>query len=134
MREELSVILSNRAAAHLGNEDYISALADGETVIQIRKNWAKGHIRKAKALIGLKSYGEAIEAANIGLSYETDNTVRSPAFPPIQPFPHDVCLFRSLNRVSLRQRSYSRPVEVHRRVNEVRGWSSLNHPRINQRC
>jgi translocation protein SEC72 len=75
MREELSVVLSNRAAAHIGNEDYISSLADAETVIQIRKNWPKGYFRKAKALLGLKSYGEAIEAVHIGLSYEPENSV-----------------------------------------------------------
>jgi len=77
MREELSVVLANRAAAHLADGDFISALADAETVITIRGNWARGHLRKAKALVGLKDYKEAILSAKNGLLYEATNAVSS---------------------------------------------------------
>jgi translocation protein SEC72 len=78
MREELSAIVSNRSAAYHGSGDYISALADAETVIQLRKTWPKGYFRKAKALIGLKRLEEGAEALKVGLSYEPENVVRYP--------------------------------------------------------
>lgn len=73
LREELSTVLSNRSAAYAGAHDWISALADAEAVIQIRKNWAKGHLRKAKALRGLAKLDEAQDAVAFGLTYEPDN-------------------------------------------------------------
>ncbi|KAG7444503.1 uncharacterized protein BT62DRAFT_921285 [Guyanagaster necrorhizus] len=73
LREELSTVLSNRSAAFAGAHDWISALADAEAVIQIRKNWAKGHLRKAKALRGLLRLEEAQDAVAFGLTYEPDN-------------------------------------------------------------
>ncbi|KIP04971.1 hypothetical protein PHLGIDRAFT_36673 [Phlebiopsis gigantea 11061_1 CR5-6] len=72
-REEFSTILSNRSAAFYEMGDYISALVDAETVIQIRKPWSKGYFRKAKALMKLQSYQEAKETLEIGLSVEPDN-------------------------------------------------------------
>lgn len=75
-REEFSTILSNRSAAFYEMGDYISALVDAETVIQIRKPWSKGYFRKAKALMKLQSYQEAKETLEIGLSFEPDNQVR----------------------------------------------------------
>lgn len=76
MREELSAIVSNRSAAYHGVADYISALADAETVIQLRKTWPKGYFRKAKALIGLKRYEEGAEALKVGLTHDPQNSVR----------------------------------------------------------
>ncbi|TFK39493.1 hypothetical protein BDQ12DRAFT_603874 [Crucibulum laeve] len=75
MREELSAVISNRSAAYFEVHDYISALADAETVIYIRKNWSKGHFRKAKALLGLGRYAEAADAVRLGLSFEPSNSV-----------------------------------------------------------
>ncbi|KAK0488584.1 hypothetical protein IW261DRAFT_1440262 [Armillaria novae-zelandiae] len=75
LREELSTVLSNRSAAYAGAHDWISALADAEAVIQIRKNWAKGHLRKAKALRGLNKLDEAQDALAFGLMCEPDNKV-----------------------------------------------------------
>jgi translocation protein SEC72 len=74
MREEVSAILSNRSAAYAGTHDYISALADAESVIQLRKNWPKGHFRKAKALSLMGRYADAKDALKLGLSFEPDNT------------------------------------------------------------
>jgi len=73
MREELSTILSNRSAAFLEAGDYLSALVDSETVIQLKRPWSKGHFRKARALMALEEYQEAREAINLGLSFEPKN-------------------------------------------------------------
>ena len=77
MREELSTAISNRSAAYFDVHDYISALADAETVIAIRRNWSKGHFRKAKALLGLGRLQEAADAIRLGLDYEPTSSVRS---------------------------------------------------------
>ncbi|KAF8166151.1 hypothetical protein BJ912DRAFT_934712 [Pholiota molesta] len=74
MREELSTAISNRSAAYFDLHDYISALADAETVIAIRRNWSKGHFRKAKALLGLGRYREAADAVRLGLDFEPTST------------------------------------------------------------
>lgn len=76
MREELSTAISNRSAAYFDLRDYISALADAETVIAIRRNWSKGHFRKAKALLGLARYRDAADAVRLGLDFDPTSTVR----------------------------------------------------------
>jgi hypothetical protein len=76
MCEELSTVISNRSAAYFESRDYISALADAETVIQTRRKWSKGHFRKAKALLGLTRTKDAADAVKLGLSFEPTNTVR----------------------------------------------------------
>lgn len=79
MREELSTVISNRSAAFFESRDYISALADAEIVLQLRKSWSKGHFRKAKALHALGQTADACEAVRLGLSFEPNNQVmRSP--------------------------------------------------------
>lgn len=80
LREELSTTISNRSAAYFDLHDYISALADAETVISIRRNWSKGHFRKAKALLGLGRLKEAAEAVRLGLDYEPTSTVCVPPY------------------------------------------------------
>ncbi|KAF8903490.1 hypothetical protein CPB84DRAFT_1728290 [Gymnopilus junonius] len=78
MREELSTAISNRSAAYFDLHDFVSALADAETVVSIRRNWSKGHFRKAKALLGLGRFREAAEAVRLGLDYEpTSNELLS---------------------------------------------------------
>ncbi|KAF5384594.1 hypothetical protein D9757_007470 [Collybiopsis confluens] len=84
MREELSTVLSNRSASFCESHDYISALADAETVISIRRNWSKGHFRKSKALVGLGSLGEAAEALQVGLAFEPNNTELGAFFTDIE--------------------------------------------------
>jgi hypothetical protein len=78
MREELSTTVSNRSAAYFEAGDHVSALVDAETVIAIRRNWPKGHYRRAKALRGLGRPREAADALKLGLSYEPTNAVRLP--------------------------------------------------------
>ncbi|KAN0088780.1 hypothetical protein V8E55_005837 [Tylopilus felleus] len=72
-REELSTVVSNRSAALLELGDYLGALTDAETVIAIRRNWPKGHFRKAKALVALGQLEEAIESISLGLQFEPNN-------------------------------------------------------------
>ena len=76
MREEMSTAISNRSAAYFDIQDFVAALADAETVISIRRNWSKGHFRKAKALLGLGRYREAADAVRLGLSFEPNSNVR----------------------------------------------------------
>jgi len=73
MKEELSTVISNRSAAYFDLHDYVSALADAETVIAIRRNWSKGHFRKAKALLGLNRLREAAEAVRLGLDFDPNS-------------------------------------------------------------
>ncbi|KAF8141924.1 hypothetical protein EV363DRAFT_1149865 [Boletus edulis] len=72
-REELSTVISNRSTTLLELGDYLGALADAETVIAIRRNWPKGHFRKAKALVALGQLEEAIESISLGLQFEPNN-------------------------------------------------------------
>ncbi|KAJ7173509.1 hypothetical protein C8R46DRAFT_1083029 [Mycena filopes] len=73
MREELSTVISNRSAALLEARDYIGAVADAEIVISLRRNWAKGHFRKAKALVAMDRLNDAAEALKLGLAFEPAN-------------------------------------------------------------
>ena len=75
MREELSTIISNRSAAYLEAGDYISAIADADTVIKLRRNWSKGHFRKAKALLAFCKWEDAKDAIRLGLQFEPQNKV-----------------------------------------------------------
>jgi len=75
MREELSTVISNRSAAYTDQHDYISALADAETVIAIRRNWGKGYFRKSKALLGLGRLHEAADSLRRGLDYDPESAV-----------------------------------------------------------
>jgi len=73
MREELTTIMSNRSAAFYEAGDYVAALADAEFVIQLRRNWSKGHFRKTRALQALNHIPEACDAVRLGLSFEPNN-------------------------------------------------------------
>jgi len=73
LREELSTVLSNRSAAHFENGDLISAIADADAVIQLKKPWSKGHFRKAKALIALGFLPQAKDAVQFGLQFDPTN-------------------------------------------------------------
>lgn len=76
MREELATVLSNRSVTFLEAGDFLSALVDAENVINLKRQWNKGHFRKAKALIALHEYEEARDAIKVGLQFEPKNAVR----------------------------------------------------------
>ena len=75
IKDELAMVLSNRSAAHAITNDWVSALVDADTVVQIKRPWSKGHFRKAKALQGLGKYEDAKQALSLGLSFEPANIV-----------------------------------------------------------
>ena len=83
MREELATVLSNRSVTFLEAGDFLSALVDAEHVITLKRQWSKGHFRKAKALIALQEYEEARDAVNVGLQFEPKNAVRARSIPDI---------------------------------------------------
>jgi translocation protein SEC72 len=68
-------LVACRSAAYFDLTDYISALADAESVIALRKSWPKGHFRKAKALLAMGRPKEAAEAVRMGLSHDPTNGV-----------------------------------------------------------
>ncbi|KAL1921947.1 uncharacterized protein VTP21DRAFT_10589 [Calcarisporiella thermophila] len=70
VREELSVLLGNRAAAYLAMGDFVKAYVDAEIAIRAKPPYSKAHFRKGKALLGLKRYQEAIQAFEIGLQVD----------------------------------------------------------------
>lgn len=76
MKEELANILSNRSASYSSLGDHISALADADVVIQVKRPWSKGYFRKAKALVELGDIDGAMEEVQMALLFEPENTVR----------------------------------------------------------
>lgn len=66
---------SNRSAAYvkLGGKD-AEALADAERCVEIEPGWAKGHSRKAAALIALGRFEEAEAACEAGLFVASDDS------------------------------------------------------------
>eukprot|EP01065_Artemidia_motanka_P030650 TRINITY_DN3670_c1_g1_i1.p2 TRINITY_DN3670_c1_g1~~TRINITY_DN3670_c1_g1_i1.p2 ORF type:complete len:477 (+),score=192.22 TRINITY_DN3670_c1_g1_i1:50-1432(+) len=49
---------------------YQRALADGDTCVRLKSDWAKGHARRGSALHGLRRHGEALQAFRDGLAAE----------------------------------------------------------------
>jgi len=72
-RDEMSVSLSNRSAAYMGQGDYTRSLVDADLVIALRRNWPKGHLRRARALLALGQPHDAKKAIVLGLSFEPTN-------------------------------------------------------------
>jgi chaperonin cofactor prefoldin len=62
------VILSNRAAAYLALQRHQEALDDCLEVIQLNKSFAKGYLRAAQALKGLKRTREALDMCKRGMA------------------------------------------------------------------
>lgn len=73
IKEELSIILCNRAAAYSSAKMWTEALCDSEVVIRLKRNWSKGHFRRAKAYQGLGRIDDAKNATLLGLEFEPDN-------------------------------------------------------------
>jgi translocation protein SEC72 len=71
--EEISVLLSNRAACFLEIGDFSNALYDSEIVTNIKPNWPKGFFRKGRALVGLGMFGEAVESFELALALDPES-------------------------------------------------------------
>ncbi|BGP19226.1 hypothetical protein JCM10213_007039 [Rhodosporidiobolus nylandii] len=58
------VLLGNRALSSLklSPPDFAPALADADAALKLAPSWAKGHVRRGEALVGLKRLAEAVEA------------------------------------------------------------------------
>lgn len=67
------VLFSNRCAAFVGLDLYEQALADADSCIRIKPDWAKGHGRRAGALFSLERFGEAVQAYKSALKFDPDN-------------------------------------------------------------
>eukprot|EP00798_Chlamydomonas_sp_ICE-L_P023925 gene23926-9495_t len=63
----LSVLYSNRSAAHLMQNAYVQALVDSKLAIKHDGSWVKPYIRMAVAQAGLERYGEASAAVEMGI-------------------------------------------------------------------
>ncbi|GAA5990559.1 hypothetical protein JCM11641_002578 [Rhodosporidiobolus odoratus] len=73
-RDELALALCNRSAAYAGKKDWVEALVDADTVIQLKRPWVKGHFRRGKALIGMGRLEEGREAFLLGLQFDPTAT------------------------------------------------------------
>ena len=60
------VFYSNRSAAHLNLGDATAALADAESCIKVKPDWAKGYSRKGAALHKLNRMAESVASYEAG--------------------------------------------------------------------
>ena len=65
-----AVLYSNRSGALAASGSFASALSDAERCIALEPKWAKGHMRKATCLHGLKRYLAAVQAYEDALTFE----------------------------------------------------------------
>jgi hypothetical protein len=78
----------------MGQGDYIRALVDADLVIALRRNWPKGHLRRARALLALGQPHDAKKAIVLGLAFEPQNAVSClVAGPAFNPGKHAQCSF-----------------------------------------
>ncbi|RUS13537.1 hypothetical protein BC937DRAFT_95156 [Endogone sp. FLAS-F59071] len=84
VREELTPVLSNRAAAYTSMNKFVDALVDAEMVTKLKKEWSKGWFRKGKALMGLKRYSDARAAYEAGLEFEPESTELNKAIEEVE--------------------------------------------------
>ncbi|KAK9240865.1 TPR-like protein [Lipomyces kononenkoae] len=67
VKEELSVLYSNRAQAHMSVSAWGDALVDADTAIYLKRNFAKAHYRKGKCMQHMGRLHEAKAAYELGL-------------------------------------------------------------------
>lgn len=63
------VYYSNRSMAFLSSGDKEKALADGQSCVDLKPGWSKGHGRKGAALHALGRWGDAVSAYSVGLEH-----------------------------------------------------------------
>ncbi|KAJ1955166.1 hypothetical protein IWQ62_005590 [Dispira parvispora] len=69
--EETSVLLCNQAACLLELERYQEALYSAEVVTRVKHNWAKGHFRKGRAMMGMHNYPGALHSFMLGCALDS---------------------------------------------------------------
>lgn len=84
VRDELTPVLSNRAAAYTSMNKFVDALVDAEMVTKLKREWSKGWFRKGKALMGLKRYSEARAAFEAGLEFEPESAELNKAIEEVE--------------------------------------------------
>ncbi|GFZ49154.1 hypothetical protein JCM24511_06904 [Saitozyma sp. JCM 24511] len=72
-KDETAIALCNRSAAFAFAGSWPQALADAEAVVLLKRPWAKGHFRKARALVGLNRFEDARQAIVDGLQFEPND-------------------------------------------------------------
>ncbi|OLL25780.1 Translocation protein sec72 [Neolecta irregularis DAH-3] len=72
-RDELAIVLCNRSACYMSLQKWPEAYADAEGVIEFKRPWSKGHLRRGKALQMLGKLKEAKEAIQLGLEFEPND-------------------------------------------------------------
>jgi len=78
------VFYSNRSACYSANQQYEKALEDGNKIVEVKVDWAKGYSRKGAALQGLGRIDEAIETFEQGLQIDPSNAALKKALDDIQ--------------------------------------------------
>ncbi|KAI5818467.1 hypothetical protein BZA77DRAFT_307040 [Pyronema omphalodes] len=78
MKEEIQILYSNRAQAHLLCNNYPEALADASLSVDLKRQQNnKAHYRKARALKEMGRFREARDALVFGLEYGEDAAMRT---------------------------------------------------------
>ena len=67
------VFWSNRSAAHMALQNFDAALADADECVRLQPGWAKGHARRAAALLALGRLVDARRACAAGLEIEPNS-------------------------------------------------------------
>jgi len=73
VREEVVIVLCNRAVARYEDGEFGGALADAEACIGIKRQWVNGYYWKSKALQGMGLLEEALETVKTGLIYDRND-------------------------------------------------------------
>jgi translocation protein SEC72 len=72
-RDESVLILASRSTASFLLGDFVNSLADAEACVELKKQWSKGHYRKAKALQAFGKLEEAKKAVEMGLTCDPND-------------------------------------------------------------
>ena len=67
------ILYSNRSAMHLNLSEFEQALTDADKAISLKADYAKGYLRKGKALEGLQKLKEALDTYKLGLEKDSKN-------------------------------------------------------------
>jgi translocation protein SEC72 len=72
-RDEAVLLLCSRSAARFALKEFPESFTDAEGVVKLKKTWAKGYFRAAKALQAMGRLAEANKAIKAGLLYDSND-------------------------------------------------------------